>query len=115
MASMVGIVIAILVQNYAPQKAYLYIICAALLGGMLAWLISLAAHVRFRKVINQEQLAGLKLRAPLGAAGSILGIVAITASIIATWWVPETRVTVISAGPYLLILTVAYFLVRKKA
>ncbi|HXB21992.1 MAG TPA: amino acid permease [Candidatus Solibacter sp.] len=115
MASMVGIVIAIFVQEYAPEKAYLYIIGAALFGGMLAWLISLAAHVRFRKVISHEQLAGLKLRAPLGSAGSILGLIAIIAAIVATWWVPDTRVTVVSAGPYLLILTVAYFLVRKRA
>jgi AAT family amino acid transporter len=115
MASMVGIVIAIFVQEYAPEKAYLYIIGAALFGGMLAWLISLAAHVRFRKVISHEQLAGLKLRAPLGSAGSILGLLAIIAAIVATWWVPDTRVTVVSAGPYLLILTAAYFLVRKRA
>jgi AAT family amino acid transporter len=114
-ASMVGIVIAIFVRKYTREEAYLYIIGAALFGGMLAWLISLAAHVRFRKAITPEQLAGLKLRAPLGATGSILGFVAITAAIIATWWVPQTRVTVVSAGPYLLILTVAYFLVRKKA
>lgn len=114
MASMVGIVIAIFVQEYAPEKAYLYIIGAALFGGMLAWLISLAAHVRFRKAISRQQLAGLKLRAPLGSAGSILGLLAIIAAIAATWWVPDTRVTVVSAGPYLLILTVAYFLVRKK-
>jgi len=114
-ASMVGIVIAIFVQEYAPEQAYLYIIGAALFGGMLAWLISLAAHVRFRKAITPEQLAGLKLRAPLGATGSILGFAAITAAIIATWWVPQTRVTVVSAGPYLLILTAAYLLVKTKA
>jgi len=113
-ASMVGIVVAIFVQQYAPQNAYLYIIDASLFGGMLAWLVSLAAHVRFRKTITPEQLAGLKLRAPLGATGSILGFVAITAAIVATAWVPQSRVTAVSAGPYLLILTVAYFLVRKK-
>ncbi len=113
-ASMAGIVVAIFVQQYAPQNAYLYIIDASLFGGMLAWLVSLAAHVRFRKTITREQLAGLKLRAPLGATGSILGFVAITAAIVATAWVPQSRVTAVSAGPYLLILTVAYFLVRKK-
>jgi L-asparagine transporter-like permease len=114
-ASMAGIVIAIFVQKLAPEKAYLYIIGAALFGGMLAWLISLAAHVRFRKVITREQLAVLKLRAPLGAAGSILGFVAITAAVMATWWVPQFRITVVSAAPCLLVLSVAYWLVRKRA
>jgi len=111
MASMVGIVIAIFVQKFAPQQAYLYIIGAALFGGMMAWLISLAAHVRFRRVITREQLAGLKLRSPLGATGSILGFVAITAAIIAAWWV--SRITIVSAGPCLLVLSVAYWLVRR--
>ena len=115
MASMAGIVVAIFVQKFAPQQAYLYIIGAALFGGLAAWLISLAAHVRFRRVITPEQRAGLKLRAPLGAAGSIFGLVAILAAIIATWWLPQSRITVVSAGPCLLILSVAYWLVRKRA
>src|ERR1700694_700412 len=114
-SSLGGITMAIVVQEFTPTGAFLYIIGASLFGGMLAWLISLAAHVRFRKVITPEQLAGLKLRAPLGATGSILGFLAISAAIIATAWVPDTRVTVVSAGPYLLILTGAYFLVKKRA
>jgi L-asparagine transporter-like permease len=114
MASMAGIVIAIVVQKYAREQAYLYIIDTSLFGGMLAWLISLAAHVHFRKVITPEQLASLKLRAPLGAVGSILGFIAIAAAIVATAWVPQSRVTVISGGPYLLVLTVAYLLVRMR-
>jgi amino acid transporter, AAT family len=110
--SMTGIVAAILIQLKTP-KAYLYIINAALVGGMLAWLISLAAHVRFRKVVSKDQLASLHLRAPLGATGSKLGFLAITAAIIATAWVPQSRVTVLCAGPYLLVLSTAYWLMKK--
>jgi L-asparagine transporter-like permease len=82
---------------------------------MLAWLISLAAHVRFRKITSREQIASLTLRSPLGATGSVLGFIAITAAIIATAWVPQSRVTVLCAGPYLLILSVAYWLAKKRS
>ena len=72
LVSMLGIVAAILLQLRTPN-AYLYIINAALIGGMLAWLVSLAAHVRFRRILSPEQRASMQLRSPLGAAGSVLG------------------------------------------
>lgn len=113
LTSMLGIVAAIVVQFETPENAYLYIINAALVGGMLAWLVSLAAHVRFRKQLSRGQLASLPLRSPLGAAGSVAGFVAIVAAIISTAWVPQSRVTVKTAGPYLIFLTIAYLLARK--
>src|SRR5947209_9270718 len=51
LVSMLGIVAAIGVQFGTPN-AYLYIINAALIGGMLAWLVSFAAHVRFRQTLS---------------------------------------------------------------
>jgi AAT family amino acid transporter len=114
LASMVGIVLAIVVQFFAPQEAYLYIIGAALVGGMLAWLVSLLAHVQFRRQLSRERVAALPLHSPLGAAGSVVGFVAVVAAILLTWRVPQSRITVLSAGPYLLVLTVAYILARKK-
>jgi AAT family amino acid transporter len=111
LTSMLGIVAAILIQFGTPN-AYLYIISAALVGGMFAWLVSLAAHVRFRQKISADQLASMQLRSPLGAAGSVAGFIAIIATIVSTWWAPQLRVTFITAGPYLLVLTLAYFLAK---
>jgi L-asparagine transporter-like permease len=112
MASMAGILVAIVVQFFAPEQAYLYIIGASLVGGMLAWLVSLLAHIKFRSRITREQLAALPFRSPLGVEGSMFGFAAVLAAILATWFVPQLRITVVSAGPYLLILSVAYWLVR---
>ncbi|HEY1939211.1 MAG TPA: amino acid permease [Candidatus Angelobacter sp.] len=113
LVSMLGIVAAILLQ-LRTKNAYLYIINAALVGGMIAWLVSLLAHVRFRRKVSPAQLADIGLRSPLGAAGSILGFIAIVASIACTWWVSESSVAAQSAGIYLLVLTAGYFLVRRK-
>lgn len=112
LASTMGIVAAILVQ-FATPNAFIHIISASLVGGMLAWLVSLAAHVRFRQTLSPEQLASMRLRSPLGSAGSVVGFIAIVAAIVSTAWVPESRVTAESAIPYLLVLTLAYFLARR--
>lgn len=112
LASMVGIVLAIVVQFFAPQQAYLYIINAALVGGMLAWLISLLAHIRFRgKLAEAATVDRPAFRSPFGRAGSVVGFAAVVAAILSTWWVPQSRVTVLSAIPYLLVLTLAYWLI----
>ena len=113
LASMLGIVAAILLQ-LSTANAYLYIINAALVGGMIAWLISLLAHVRFRQSISTEQLAEAGLYSPLGATGSILGFIAIVASIACTWWVSQSSVAAKSAGIYLVVLTAAYLLMPGK-
>jgi AAT family amino acid transporter len=110
--SMLGIVAAVLLQ-LRTSNAYLYIINASLVGGMLAWLISLLAHVRFRRTVSAAQLAEIGLRSPLGAIGSILGFIAIVASIACTWWVSQSSVAAKSAGIYLVVLSVAYLLVKK--
>ena len=112
--SMLGIVAAILLE-LRTSNAYLYIINASLVGGMLAWLISLLAHVRFRRSVSAEQLKEIGLRSPLGAVGSILGFIAIVASIACTWWVSQSSVAAKSTGIYLVVLSVAYLLVRKNS
>jgi amino acid transporter, AAT family len=114
MTSMLGIVAAIVVQYFAPEKAYLYIINIALAGGMIAWLVSLLAHVRFRRALSPEQLSRMALSSPLGAVGSVLGFAAVVAAVAATWWVSQSSIAVKSAGIYLVALTVAYLLVRRE-
>ena len=114
LVSMLGIVGAIGVQFGTPN-AYLYIINASLIGGMLAWLVSLAAHVRFRQMLSSAQLAEMQLRSPLGAFGSVLGFVTIIGAVAATPWVQQSRAAAWSAVVYPLLLTAAYGLVKKRA
>jgi L-asparagine transporter-like permease len=102
-------------EKLMPASAYLYIIGASLFGGMLAWWIALAAHISFRRRLTPGELAALPMRAPGGATLSVVGFAAIAAVIVSTWWVPQSRITIVSGGPYLLILSLAYLLSRKRA
>jgi L-asparagine transporter-like permease len=115
LASTFGIVIALAVQYVAPQNAYLYIIGASLFGGMLAWGIALASHVGMRRKLSREQIAALAMRAPGGAAASFIALVAIAAVVISTAAVPQTRITIISAGPLVIVLSLLYWLMKKAA
>lgn len=112
--SMLGIVAAIILRLRAPERAYLYIINVALVGGMIAWLVSLLAHVRFRRSVSAQQLRDLGMRSPVGSFGSILGFAAIIAAIAGTWWVQQSSVAARSAGIYLVVLSAAYWAVKRK-
>lgn len=64
LASTAGILLAIAMEQWAPESAFLYILGASLSGGMLAWGIALATHVAFRRKLSAAELAALPMRAP---------------------------------------------------
>ncbi len=115
LASTAGIVVALVMEYSAPEGAFLYILGASLFGGMLAWCVALAAHVAFRRKLSPAQLQVLPMRAPGGAALSWIALLAIMAAVVSTWWVPQSRITIQSGGPYLVVLTVAYFVAGRRA
>jgi L-asparagine transporter-like permease len=112
--SAIGILVAVVAQTAAPEGAYLYIIGASLFGGMLAWLVALAAHVRFRSRLSSDAVARLPIRSAGGAMASRIGFVVVTLAIVSTWWVDQSRITIVSGGPYLLILTAAYWALGRR-
>jgi L-asparagine transporter-like permease len=114
MTSAVGILIAIVAQKVAPEAAYLYIIGASLFGGVLAWCVALAAHVQFRSRLSRDDVARLPMRSPGGATASRIGFVALVLAIASTWWVDQARITIVSGGPYLLVLTAAYWALGRR-
>ena len=110
LASSYGIVVALVLEKWAPQNAFVSILNASLVGMLLSWLVSLAAHVSFRRRIGPSQLAALPMRSPFGAWGSVLGFVLIIVAFLETVW--HSRLTLISGAVYMVGLTAAYFLLR---
>ena len=112
LASSFGIVVALVLQKWAPQNAVVYILSAAFFGLMLSWLVSLAAHVAFRRGLAAGQVAKLPMRSPAGAWGSVLGFILVFGSVAASWM--RSRVAFISSLAYLVLLTLAYWMMKKK-
>jgi len=109
-ASSYGIVVAVVLEKWAPGNAFVYILSGALFGLMLSWLVSLAAHISFRRRMSLSQTTTLPMRSPLGAWGSVLGLTLVTAAILKTWW--DSRVSLLSGVSTLLLLTVAYMFLK---
>jgi L-asparagine transporter-like permease len=105
------ILLALALERWAPQQAFVSILNAALFGLLLSWLVSLAAHARFRRQATPDDLARLPRRSPLGAIGSQVGFVLIVLAIGKTWW--DSRVAFASGIVYLLVLNAAYLVLEK--
>jgi len=111
LASSYGIVVALVLEKWAAKNAFVSILGAALVGMLLSWLVSLAAHVKFRQKISASELATLPMRSPLGAWGSAVGFVLIIVAILQTGW--HSHLTLISGAVYMVVLTAAYFALKK--
>ncbi len=106
-----GIVTALVIENWAPKQAFLYILGAAFSGLILSWIVSLAAHISFRWPLTQEQVAALPMRSPLGVWGSILGFVLVCIAVFHT--LLSSRVNEIGGLVFFFMLTVAYTFVKR--
>ncbi|MGC2549167.1 MAG: amino acid permease [Candidatus Sulfotelmatobacter sp.] len=111
LVSSYGIVTALVIENWAPKQAFLYIMGAAFSGLILSWVVSLAAHVSFRWRLTREEVAVLPMRSPLGLWGSVLGFVLVSIAVLHTLF--ASRVNAIGGLTFLAVLTVAYFLLKR--
>jgi amino acid transporter, AAT family len=105
------IIAALTLERYAPARAFEYILRGAFLGMMFAWIVSLAAHIQFRRRLEAQQVAEIQARSPLGKWGSIIGLVVVLACVAKTWF--DSRVNLISGVTMLIGLTLAYMIIKQ--
>jgi L-asparagine transporter-like permease len=112
LVSSYGIIVALVLERWAPAKAFEYILRGAFFGMMLSWIISLAAHINFRRRLTTSEAANIPARSPLGKWGSIVGLTVVLLSVAKTWW--DSRINLIAGVTFLIALTVLYFLLRPR-
>jgi L-asparagine transporter-like permease len=108
LASTIGIAAAIVLERWGSGAAYLYLIGFGLAGGMFSWIAILVAHIASRRRLTRDEVARLPMRAPGGAVASALALAGVLAAILATWRVPESRVTVVSGVALVAALSAIY-------
>jgi AAT family amino acid transporter len=111
LVSSYGIVTALIIENWAPQQAFLYIMGAAFSGLIFSWIVSLAAHVSFRRRLTPEQVAALPMRSPLGAWGSILGFILVSITVLHTLF--ASRINALGGLVFFTALTAAYLWLKR--
>jgi L-asparagine transporter-like permease len=107
-----GIVTALIIENWAPKQAFLYIMGAAFSGLIFSWVVSLAAHVSFRWRLTPQQVAAMPMRSPLGIWGSLLGFVLVSIAVIHTLF--SSRVNQVGGFAFFAALTIAYLLLKRR-
>jgi len=113
LASSLGMLVAMmLAQRLQNTKAFEYLIGVAFFGGPFVWIITLITHVGFRRQMARANQHFLRI-APGGSWSSLLGLAALFAVLISTWWVPSFHVTLLAGPPWLAFITLCYFLFRR--
>jgi L-asparagine transporter-like permease len=113
LASSYGIVVALVLEKWAPKDAFVYILGAALCGLMLSWLVSLAAHIVFRRRLTHKEVEQLPMRSPGGAWLSVVGLILVCVAMAETW--SGSHLALLSSAVYLVVLSAAYLLIKPRA
>jgi amino acid transporter, AAT family len=112
LVSSYGIVTALIIEHWAGQQSFIYIMGAAFSGLIFSWVVSLAAHVSFRRRLTPAEVAALPMRSPLGIWGSIIGVVLASAVVLHTLF--ATRINAIGGLVFFAALTAAYVLLKRR-
>jgi AAT family amino acid transporter len=112
LASGGGMVAALILSKYFQDSLFVFMIGLSTFGALFAWLITLLTHLAFRRYHRRRAKPYLQL-GPTGPWVSLAGVVAVLAVMLATWWVPGFRITLLAGLPWLALLTVCYFVWRR--
>ncbi len=111
LVSSYGIVTALIIEHWAGQQSFIYIMGAAFSGLIFSWVVSLAAHISFRRRLTPAKVAALPMHAPLGIWGSIIGFVLASATVLHTLF--ATRINAIGGLVFFAALTAAYLVLKR--
>ncbi|WP_232698290.1 amino acid permease [Brevibacillus daliensis] len=111
--STIGITFATLFTIFSPETAFTTMISLSSFGAMFTWFMIFVTHLFFRKKWNE--IGGRQL--PVKMIGypylTILGALLLAAVVLSTWFSPMFEYTLILGFPWLILITIAYFIWKK--
>jgi len=112
LVSSTGIAVAALLNARYHNSSFLLMVAISMIGPMFTWFMVFVTHLRFRRRHKADRLAFRMWGYPYT---SILGAALMLAALVTTLFTREFRPTLIYGGPFLLILTAAFYLRRAPA
>jgi amino acid transporter, AAT family len=113
--STAGMIAAILLAIYAPARAFLMLYGVAVAGMFFVWIVILLTHIAFRRTLGPERVAQLPMRLRFFPYSTALGVAALLGIAASTFYVDGLQYTVPAFAPFLLLISVAYWMIRRNA
>ena len=114
LASTGGMVAAILLAIFAPGRAFLLLYGVAVAGMFFVWGVILVTHIAFRRSLGPARVNKLPIHLPLYPWSEVVGIVALVGITISTFYVEGLQYTVPGFAPFLVVISIVYWRVRRK-
>ena len=111
LVSSAGMIAALFLEHWFQATAYVYMLGAAFFGGIFVWLMIFVTHLAFRRRTARWPKPPTRF-APRGPWSSLFGLLALTAVLVSTWWVPGLRITLTAGFPWLAFISVCYLVWR---
>jgi AAT family amino acid transporter len=101
--------------NYQwPSKAFDHVVSFATISGMWAWIVILAAHIRYRRAADRGRLPESAFKAPCAPYASWGSLGFIGAVVVLMGFDTDSRVSLYGAPVWAAGLVVAYFVVKAR-
>jgi L-asparagine transporter-like permease len=110
-----GMVAAILLAIFAPKGAFLLLYGTAVAGMFFVWIVILMTHLGFRRTLSADAVASLPLKLPAHPVFSVLGIIALVAIAVTTFFVDGLRNSIPTFAVFLVVMSAMYLRARRKA
>ncbi|MDR6391807.1 amino acid permease [Paraburkholderia phenoliruptrix] len=111
MLSSFGVAFAAVTSIVMPGGSFILVMSIAMFGALFGWLMIFATHLRFRMACKRDGITPA-FRLPLFPVPTILGFFLMIAIIGSTFLVPAFRMSVVTGVPMLVVLALAYALLK---
>jgi amino acid transporter, AAT family len=109
-----GMVAAILLAIFVPGNAFLMLYGIAVAGMFFVWGVILLTHLAFRRRLRPASIAALPICLAFSPYSEVVGLIALAAICVSTFFVEGLQYTVPAFAPFLLMVSLAYWKLRRK-
>ncbi|MBA4288154.1 MAG: amino acid permease [Pseudomonas sp.] len=110
-----GIALATLANLMYPEGSFVLMMAISMFGAIFTWFMIFLTHFCFRRYHERNGGLQLSFRMRLFPYSTLLGLVLMGAVMITTYFTEAFRMTLVFGVPFIVILTVIYYLVFKKS
>lgn len=109
--TLVGLVLGIVLNYFAPPQLFLYVYSSSVLPGMIPWFVLIISELKFRKV-NAGAMESHPFKMPFAPYSNYATMVFLLAVLVGMWFNPGTRVSLIVGLIFLAIVVASFYLFK---